>query len=174
MSASDEKVYYNVDGKLVDADGNLKGAPQSTVKLTVTYNVNGTERYADGTPVDGSPVDKMDIHAGSGAHGAIADNAMLGGQGPTPMSPGELAVASMNEIHDSGVLGLDEDDLSVEERDAEIARIKADLQQDHLDAQTGNADESAQDAATNRAARRRTKTDDESQATAAKNAGEAS
>ena len=175
MSATDEKVYYNLDGKEVDADGNVKGSPIRPVELQVTYNVGGVERYGDGTLVDNAPVEKMDLR-NQGPASAVADRVMLGGQAATPMSPGELADASTAAIHDSGVLDSVQEPGTVEQRDKTVAEIQAEIQAEHMAQQARvlageEPDESAQDAATNtrRGGRRRTAANDESQENAGQN-----
>lgn len=169
---SEDRVYYNVDGKEVDADGVPKGTPRGPQRFEVTYEVNGVERNPDGSAVDSSPVEKDQIRA-SGPAVAVADRAILGAGdgGRAPLSPGELALRAMR---DSDRLVEDFSDLDPEQRDKLVAEIRQSHQEEHLarGASAVEDDESEEDSRENasKGRGRRKKTSDTSEQQADTNA----
>lgn len=146
MSAT-EKVKYNVDGKEVDADGVPIGAPPFYANFEVTYNVNGIERWPDGSVVESKPVEKDEIVAGGTHAAAVAERAMLGANGGRPaLSPSELAHRAMRDI-DRMDHELEGEDVSPEVRAKIAAEILAHHQEQHLSggASTGAGDTGAVD-----------------------------
>lgn len=131
MSAA-EKVKYNVDGREVDADGVPIGAPPFYANFEVTYNVNGIERWPDGSVVESKPVEKDAIVAGGTHAAAVAERAILGsGPGPAPLSPSELAHRAMRDI-DRMDHELESEDVTPEVRAKIAAEILAAHQNEHL------------------------------------------